>query len=224
MRPLTDDIPKPMVALAGRPLVDHVLDRLATAGIARAIVNVHYKPAPLLAHLEARIGTPRIEISDETKLLLDTGGGVTRVLGDIGRDPFLIHNSDTVWLETGVANLDRLIDAWNPARMDSLLLLADRAASIGYDGRGDFHLAADASLQRRGKAETSPYVFAGVSIADPAMFADAPTGPYSLNLPWDQAIARKRLFGVVMDGLWMHVGTPQALIEAEQRIANAARR
>ena len=234
MRPLTDDIPKPMVRLAGRPMIDHVLDRLSAAGITRAIINVHYKPSPLLAHLQSR-AAPRIEISDETALLLDTGGGVTRALPNLGHDPFLIHNSDTVWLESGdvtgrsgagpdaTANLERLIAAWDAGRMDSLLLLADRAASIGYDGRGDFHLAADGALQRRGKTETTPYVFAGVSIAHPRLFEGAPDGPYSLNRVWDTAIAAGRLHGIVLEGLWMHVGSPAALLEAEERIADAVR-
>ena len=223
MRPLTDEIPKPLVRLAGRPLIDHVLDRLGQAGVERAIVNVHYKPAPLLAHLQRRQRAPRIEISDETDLLLDTGGGVARALGSIGADPVIIHNSDTVWIERGSANLARLIAAWDPARMDSLLLLADSAASIGYDGRGDFQRAADGAVVRRAKTETAPYVFAGVSIAAPHMFEGAPAGPFSLNVLWDRTIARGRLHGIVLDGLWMHVGTPQALLEAEERIANAAR-
>ena len=236
MRPLTDDIPKPMVRLAGRPLIDHVLDRLSAAGITRAVVNVHYKPSPLLSYLQGR-AAPRIEISDETALLLDTGGGVTRALSRLGHDPFLIHNSDTVWLETNTVagrsgagpdasatlNLERLIAAWDADRMDSLLLLADRAASIGYDGRGDFHLAADGALQRRGKTESAPYVFAGVSIAHPRLFGGAPDGAYSLNRVWDTAIAAGRLYGIVLEGLWMHVGSPAALLEAEERIADAVR-
>ena len=223
MRPLTDHVPKPMVALAGRPLIDHVLDRLVTAGVERAVVNVHYKPEPLLAHLAGR-ATPRIVVSDETDALLDTGGGVARAMAKIGRDPFFIHNSDTVWLESAaVANLERMIAAWNTDTMDSLLLLASCAASIGYDGRGDFHLAGDGTLRRRGTLETSPYVFAGVSIAHPRIMDGAPAGAFSLNAPWDHAIARGRLHGIVLDGLWMHVGTPAALIEAEERIAHAAR-
>ena len=229
MRPLTNDVPKPMVRLGGRPLIDHVLDRLGAVGVERALVNVHYKPAPLVAHLQTRQRPPRIEISDETDALLETGGGVSRALARLGSDPFIIHNSDTVWIEAenakdanaeaGNANLERLIAAWDPARMDCLLLLADRAASIGYDGRGDFKLDADGVLQRRG-TDASPFVFAGVSIWQPALFADAPEGAYSLNLLWDRAIARQRLHGIVLDGLWMHVGTPDALVEAEGRIAH----
>lgn len=218
MRPLTDDRPKPMVALAGRPLIDHVLDRLVAAGIERAVVNVHYKADVLTAHLQARV-RPRIELSDERTLLLDTGGGVVRALPMLGTDPFLIHNSDTVWIENGVSNLDRLMRAWDPLRMDSLLLLAEQRSSIGYDGRGDFRRAADGGLTRRPRDEISPHVFAGISIAHPRMFNDAPDGAFSLNVLWDRAIAKGRLFGIVLDGLWMHVGTPASVIEAEQRIA-----
>jgi N-acetyl-alpha-D-muramate 1-phosphate uridylyltransferase len=227
MRPLTNDVPKPMVVLDGRPLIDHVLERLASAGIERAIVNVHYKPLPLRAHLQGK-RAPIISISDETGELLDTGGGVVRAItrfpSEIGAEPFFIHNSDTVWLEPRASNLDRMIAAWKPDRMDSLLLLAAQSDSIGYDGYGDFHLALDGTLKRRTKTESTPFVFAGVSIAHPRMFEQPPDGPFSLNILWDAAIARGRVFGIVLDGLWMHVGTPQALIEAEERMAHAAGR
>lgn len=218
MRPLTDDKPKPMVALAGRPLIDHVLDRLAAAGITRAVVNVHYKAEVLLTHLEARTA-PRITISDERGLLLDTGGGVVNARASIGEAPFIIHNSDTVWLEQGVSNIERLIGTWDPERMDSLLLLAERARSISYDGAGDFELAADGRLARRHKGQNVPHVFAGVSVAHPQMLDGAPHGPFSLNVLWDRAMAAGRLYGIVLDGSWMHVGTPQALDEAEEAIA-----
>ena len=219
MRPLTDDRPKPMVHLAGRPLVDHVLDRLAAAGVTRAVVNVHYKAAVLLDHLAHR-RDPAITISDERDLLLDTGGGVVRALPLLGAEPFFIHNSDTVWIERSVSNLDCLIGAWNPAAMDSLLLLAKRERSIGYDGSGDFDLGRNGTLTRRQKGASSPYVFAGVSIAQPRLLDGSPAGPFSLNVAWDRAIAAGRLFGVVLDGLWMHVGTPQALAEAGERIVH----
>lgn len=219
MRPLTDDLPKPMVRLAGRPLIDHVLDRLAEAGVSRAVVNVHYKAEVLLQHLEART-MPQIVIADERAQLLDTGGGVAAARDAIGHDPFFIHNSDTVWLEQGTANLDNMIRTWDPGRMDSLLLLASLEASIGYDGAGDFELTADGRLERRAAGTRAAYVFAGVSIAHPRLLEDAPRGPFSLNLQWNRAIDARRLYGVVLDGLWMHVGTPQALAEAEERIAD----
>jgi MurNAc alpha-1-phosphate uridylyltransferase len=222
MRPLTDDKPKPMVALAGRPLIDHVLERLAESGITEAVVNVHYKADVLLAHLAQRTH-PHISISDERGELLETGGGVVKAQALLGPRPFLIHNSDTVWLERGVANVSRLIEAWDPQRMDSLLLLAERARSIGYDGQGDFDPGADGLLARRRPGTETSYVFAGVSIAHPRLMKGAPSGAFSLNVLWDRAIANGRLYGIVLDGLWMHVGTPEALIEAEERIAQHGR-
>ena len=221
MRHLTADRPKPMVPLGGLLLIDHVLDRLAAAGVSRAVVNVHYKAEVLMAHLRTR-ARPRIVISDERAQLLDTGGGVVAARGMIGADPFFIHNSDTVWMER-IANLDRMIEAWDAARMDGLLLLADRAASIGYDGAGDFTLRGDGRIARRPSGMEVPHVFAGVSIAHPRLLDGAPAGAFSLNVPWDRAIAAGRLYGVVLDGLWMHVGTPEAVTEAEERIAHADR-
>lgn len=223
MRPLTDDKPKPMVPLAGRPLIDHVLDRLADAGIDTAVVNLHYKPDGLRAHLASRT-RPRIVLSDETDALLDTGGGVTKALPLLGDGPFLIHNSDTVWTEGLGSNITRLIDAWDPARMDSLLLLAPTVRSLGYDGRGDFAMDTLGHLRRRQAKEVVPYAFAGVSIATAGLFDGAPAGAFSLNLLWDRAIAANRLFGVRMDGTWMHVGDPSALAEAEAHIARQERR
>lgn len=218
MRPLTDDRPKPMVALQGRPLIDHVLDRLAAAGLAEAVVNVHYRADVLLAHLAQRT-RPHITISDESDALLDTGGGVVRALPLLGPAPFLIHNSDTVWHERNVSNIDRLIGAWRPDAMDSLLLLARIDRSIGYDGPGDFDLEPDGRLARRAKDARTPYVFAGVSIAHPRLFDGAPVGAFSLNLVWDRAISAGRLHGIVLDGFWMHVGTPHSLDEAERILA-----
>ncbi len=222
MRPLTEHRPKPMLALAGKTLIDHVLDRLLAVGIGRAIVNVHYQADQLLEHLSQRLA-PQIEISDERSQLLDTGGGVKRVLGRIGSDPFLIHNTDSVWLEAGQSpNLVRLLSAWRDRQMDSLLLLARRDTSLGYVGAGDFHIDDDGRLIRRTGSATSQHVFAGVSIAHPRLFAGTPDGPFSLNLVWDRAIARGRLYGIELEGRWMHVGTPQALAEAEALIAAGA--
>lgn len=215
MRPLTNDIPKPMVAFQGRPLIDHVLDRLAAAGIAEAVVNVHYQPLPLERHLKTR-KQPRVRISDERGVLLDTGGGVVRALPLLGSDPFLIHNSDSVWEEGIGSNLDRLIAAWDDSRMDSLMLLALGSRSLGYDGHGDFTMDADGRLRRREEGREAPFVFAGVSIAHPRLFEGAPDGAFSLNSLWDRAIDRDRLFGVRLEGTWMHIGTPEALAEAER--------
>lgn len=219
MRPLTDLVPKPLVRLGGRPLIDHVLDRLAAAGITHAIVNVHYLADKLEAHLAAR-NRPHITISDERGTLLDTGGGLVRALPLIGPEPFLIHNCDSIWLEGPLSNIDKLIDAWDAERMDALLLLASTTYCLGYDGTGDFDMAADGRLKRRREGTVTPFVFTGVSIAHPRLMAGESERCFSLNAPWDRAIERGRLFGVRLDGFWMHVGTPQALDEAEQWLAH----
>jgi MurNAc alpha-1-phosphate uridylyltransferase len=217
MLPLTKDIPKPMVRLKGRTLIDHVLDRIAAAGVSRAVVNVHYCADKLEAHLTQR-KQPEILISDERQQLLDTGGGVTRALPLLGPEPFLIHNSDSVWIEGVGSNLERLFSFWNPETMDSVMLLASAATSLGYDGAGDFAMDKDGRLIRRGERQMAPFVFTGVSIAHPRMFEGAPQGPFSMNRLWDAAIDNGRLFGIRLDGLWMHVGTPEALVEAERWI------
>ncbi|MCC7252889.1 nucleotidyltransferase family protein [Hyphomicrobium sp.] len=221
MRPLTDTMPKPLVPLNGKPLLDHVLDRLAVGGIKRAVVNVHHFADQIEAHLASRV-KPAITISDERGQLLDTGGGVVKALPLLGRAPFLIHNSDSVWIDGVGSNIARLATAFEPKRMDSLLLLALGAASLGYDGHGDFVMAQDGLLERRGERREAPFVFTGVSIAHPRLFENAPKGRFSLNVLWDRAIERKRLFGVRLDGMWMHVGTPQSVDEAERWIARAA--
>lgn len=218
MRPLTNDRPKPLVVLRGRTLLDHVLDRLAAAGIERAVVNVHYKGEQIIEHVAART-SPAICISDERDALLDTGGGVVRALPLIGAQPFIIHNSDSTWLEGIGSNLARLIQAFDPDRMDSLMLLAATSASLGYEGPGDFAMDQMGTLRRRREREIVPFAFTGVSIAHPRLFASAPDGAFSLNRMWDRAIADGRLFGLRLQGLWMHVGTPEALADAEGRLA-----
>jgi MurNAc alpha-1-phosphate uridylyltransferase len=216
MRPLTLRMPKPLVPLAGRPLLDHVLDRLAAVGVTTAIVNVHYLPDQLEAHLAGRKGKPpQTLVSDERGVLLDTGGGAKKALPLLGRGPFFIHNADSVWSEGAAPALTRMLRKWNPGVMDCLLLLAPTATSIGYAAKGDFSMAPDGRLSRRGKSEVVPFAFAGVSLCDERLFKDAPDGRFSLNLLWDRALAKGKLYGVRLDGRWMHVGTPDALAEAE---------
>ena len=218
MRPMTDTLPKPLVTLAGRALIDHVLDRLSDACVERAIVNVHYLADQIETHIANR-KAPKILISDERAVLRDTGGGVRYALSHFGDAPFLIHNSDSVWIEHGAPVLQTMQSAWNPHPMDSLMLIAPSATSLGYDGRGDFWMDEAGCLSRPGKGEAAPYVFAGVSIAKPQMFDNTPDTPFSLNTLWDRSIAQGRLYGVILDGLWMHVGTPDALADAELAIA-----
>jgi N-acetyl-alpha-D-muramate 1-phosphate uridylyltransferase len=217
MRPLTDDKPKPLVPLAGRPLLDHVLDRLCVAGVTRAIVNVHYMPEMIETHLARRV-RPEILISDERPQILDTGGAVQNALAALGTAPFFVHNSDSVWIERNGSTLRRMMDAWDDDTMDSLLLLAPAATSTGYDGRGDYGLDGEGRPHRRRDGETVPFVFTGVSINHPRLFQNAPGGRFSILRLWDEAESAKRLAAIQLDGLWMHVGTPEALAEAEERL------
>jgi MurNAc alpha-1-phosphate uridylyltransferase len=215
-------LPKPLVPLKGKALLDHVLDRHVEAGTERVVINVHHKADLILAHLEGR-RAPRIEISDERDKLLDTGGGVKRALPRLGAGPFLIHNSDSVWIEGVGSNLGRLIEAWDDARMDCLLLLAPASQSLGYQGRGDFAFGADGRIRRRrAEQEMVPFAFAGVSVAHPRLFDGSPEGAFSLNLVWDKAIAAGRAFGLRMEGTWMHVGSGDALVQAERQLTLAA--
>lgn len=217
MRPLTDTMPKPMVKVAGKPLVDHVLDRLVDVGVTRAVVNAHYLADVLIAHLKER-ARPEIVISDERGTLLDTGGGVVKALPSLGTAPFYHLNSDTIWIEGVEPNLKRLADIFDPAAMDALLLLAPTTGSIGYLGRGDYFLGADSRLQKRGERDVAPYVYAGAAIFSPALFANAPAGAFSLTQLFARAEAQGRLHGLRMEGLWMHVGTPDAIAAAENAI------
>jgi N-acetyl-alpha-D-muramate 1-phosphate uridylyltransferase len=214
-------LPKPLVVLNGKPLLDRVLDRLAEAGVRQAVVNVHHKADAIEAHLKQR-RVPAIVISDERQVLLDTGGGVKRALPLLGADPFLIHNADSVWIEGVGFNLERLMAAWDGARMDCLMLLALTSGSHGYQGRGDFAFESDGRIRRRrGEQEVVPFAFTGVSIAHPRMFEASPDDAFSLNVLWSRAIAAGRAYGVRMDGVWMHVGTPEALAQAEQCLNGA---
>lgn len=221
MRPLTDHKPKPMVEVAGKMLIDRVLDKLAEAGAERAIVNVHYFADLLEAHLAQRT-SPAIEISDERDVLLDTGGGVVRALPKLGGAPFFSVNSDTIWIEGATPNFIRLGEAFDADKMDVLLLLAPSAGAIGYHGRGDFHMDADGKLTRRGENEVAPFVFAGAAVLTPKVFGDAPRGAFSLNRTFDSVAATGRLYGLRLDGLWMHVGSPDAIAQAEDAIRAAS--
>ena len=217
MRPLTDRMPKPLVAVGGKALIDHVLDRLADAGVERAVVNVHYLADQIERHLAGR-KQPQIVISDEREKLLDTGGGVVKALGKLGTEPFFHVNSDTIWIDGVKPNLERLAERFDPASMDALLLLAPAATSIGYSGRGDFVMLPDGRLERRGEREVVPFVYAGAAILTPTLFAGAPEGAFSLTRLFDRAPEAGRLHGLRLEGVWMHVGTPEAIAEAEDAI------
>jgi N-acetyl-alpha-D-muramate 1-phosphate uridylyltransferase len=223
MAPAANGLPKPLVRLGGKALIDHALDRLAEAGVARAVVNVHHQADLIEKHVQGR-QKPAIEISDERAALLDTGGGVKKALGRLGPGSFLIHNADSVWIEGVGSNLARLAGAWNEVGMDCLMLLAPAAASHGYQGRGDFALESDGRIRRRRvEQELVPFAFTGVSVAHPRLFEASPDGAFSLNLVWSRAIAVARAYGVRMDGVWMHVGSPEALAEAERCLSGVLR-
>jgi N-acetyl-alpha-D-muramate 1-phosphate uridylyltransferase len=221
MHPLTDNMPKPLIKVAGKPLIDHVLDRLAEAGVARAVINVHHFAEQMQRHLAAR-ARPQIVISDERGLLLGTGGGVKKALPHLSDAPFFHVNSDTLWIDGVKPNLRRLADAFDAQAMDALLLLAPTAGSIGYSGRGDFTMAPDGALQKRGERAVAPFVYAGAAIFSPALFADAPAGEFPLTLLFDRAEQAGRLHGLRLEGLWMHVGTPDAVALAEAAIKASA--
>ncbi|MFW2343006.1 N-acetylmuramate alpha-1-phosphate uridylyltransferase MurU [Brevundimonas sp.] len=222
MRPLTDDRPKALVEVGGHALIDHVLDRLAEAGVARAVVNVHWFADRLEAHLAARGRGPEITISDERAELLETGGGLKKAMPLLGSDPVFVANIDSVWTDRGDA-LAELSALWDPERMDAVLLLARREGAVGFEGGGDFFLGDDGQLTFRGEAAEAPYAYMGVHICRPGYVADGPDGPFSLSGLWRRSAAEGRLFGCVLDGDWMHVGDPGARDEAEARLAREAR-
>ena len=217
MRPLTDRMPKPLVSVAGKPLIDHVLDRLVQANVARAVVNVHYMAEQIERHLGHRTA-PRITISDERGLLLGTGGGIYKALPQLGEAPFYLINSDTIWVDGVTPNLTRLAAGFDPAAMDALLLLAPTTGSISYHGRGDFTMLPDGRLQKRGEREVAPFVYAGAAILAPALFTNPPPEAFALTDMFARAADKGRLHGLRLEGRWMHVGTPEAIGEAEAAI------
>jgi N-acetyl-alpha-D-muramate 1-phosphate uridylyltransferase len=215
MRPLTDKMPKPLVQVAGRALLDHVLDKLGAAGVSEAIVNVHYLPDQIIDHVASR-KRPHVVISDERDSVLGTGGGVVKALPLLGDTPFFHVNADTMWIDGVRPNLTRLAEAFDPTRMDILLLMAPTASSIGYGGSGDYAMLPDGALRKRKEHQVVPFVYAGVAVMSPSIFADAPAGEFSLTKMFDRANAQERLFGLRLDGVWMHVGTPDAVQAAEE--------
>jgi MurNAc alpha-1-phosphate uridylyltransferase len=218
MRPLTDDRSKALVEVGGRALVDHVLDRLAAGGISRAVVNVHYFADRLESHLKART-RPTIAISDERAELLETGGGLKKARPLLGDEPVVVANIDSVWIEPGLGAVDRLLAAWDPEAMDVLLMVVPLERASGFDGPGDFTMDLDGRLTFRGEAPSAPLAYMGLHIAKPQLVDAEPDGPFSLARVWRRLAEDGRLFGVVFDGFWMHVGDPAARDVAEARLA-----
>ena len=215
MKPITDHTPKPLVPLAGRPLIDHAIDRLIAAGVKRVVVNTHYKAEMIHAHLAKRHDVA-ITFSHETELL-DTGGGVKKALPHLG-EAFFVLNADVFWLNAKVPALERLARAWDPARLDALMLVQRTVTALGYDGPGDFLVDPMGRVRRRGEREVAPYLFAGIEILSQKFFEDAPEGAFSLNKLWNRAMEADRLMALIHDGEWFHVGTPQGLADTEERL------
>ena len=219
MRPITDTLPKPLVSISGRTLLDRGLDSLAAAGVETAVVNVHHLSGQIVAHVAAR-RAPGIVISDESGGLLDSAGGIVKALPELGAEPFYILNADTFWIDRGEPNLTRLALAWDGAKMDILLMLADLQSATGHTGGTDFLVDGDGAL-RRAAGDPSGLIYAGAAIIHPRIFGNAPSGPLSLNRYFDSAIADRRLFGIQMRGSWITVGTPDAIPLAESAVARA---
>lgn len=219
MRPLTNDLPKPLVRVHGKPLIDHVIDRLVSAGVEVVVVNIHHHAEQLKSHL-ARRKDVQIRISEETDAILGTGGGIFNVLGQFEGEPFFVHNSDSIWVEGYARALPRMIARWDSQKMDALLLAAPLVTAMGYDGPGDFVMDADGHLSRLPEQRLSPFAYPGVQIVHPRLFDGCAPGVFSINPLWDKAIERGRLFGMRLDGVWMHVGTPDALTRAEAYLAD----
>lgn len=214
MRPLTDTTPKPLIKLSGKAMIDHLLDALAAAGVRRAIVNVHWLADLVEAHLAARRDMD-ILISDERDELLETGGALAKARGLLGSDPVLILNTDAMWGPCDGEPIRSLAEAYDPTRMDELLLLADTGRQIGYHGAGDFFLDTEGALTRRGEAESAPWAYAGIRIANPEKFDGLPVEKFSANRIWQPMIEAGRLHGLPLDRFWLHVGDPRALGDAE---------
>jgi MurNAc alpha-1-phosphate uridylyltransferase len=221
LRPITDTLPKPLVSIAGRTLLDRGLDALAAAGVEKAVVNVHHFPDQIRRHVTGR-SAPRITISDESDVLLDSAGGIVKALPELGADPFYILNADTFWIDRAGSNLERLALAWDAARMDILVMLADPVHATGHSKGTDFLIDGKGQLARANDAPDG-LIYAGAAILQPRIFAGAVAEPHSLNLYFDRAIAAGRLYGMKMDGHWITVGTPDAIPLAEQAVAAAAR-
>lgn len=220
MRPLTATRPKPLVKVAGRPLMDHALERLEAAGIERVIVNVHYLPDTIIAHMKARKSSMEVLISDERDKLLETGGGLMKAAALLGDEPFLCANSDNLWVDGPRDSIAMLADLWDDARMDALLLVVPHARANCHGGPGDFHMAADGRLSRRKPCHIAPFVFTGVQIMSPRLLTDPPGDVFSTNVFWNRAIEAGRLYGASHQGLWFDVGTPRAIPMVETIIGN----
>lgn len=215
MRPLTEVRPKPLVEVAGKPLIDHVLDKLEQAGVAKAVVNVHYLPEMLEAHLSGR-AAPQVTISDEREILLETGGGMAMALAaGLLPDPFFAVNADNLWIDGPCDVFHELSGAWDPARMDALLLLVPHTGAHNFRGKGDFTMDAHGRLSRRRSGRIAPFIYTGVQLVSHRLLRDVPAGPFSTNILWNRAMEEGRLYGARFTGEWFEVGDPAAIAPTE---------
>src|SRR5688572_25092345 len=221
MRPLTATRPKPLIEVNGKPLIDHVFDKLRAAGVTKAVVNVHYLADVLEAHLGAKADGVAVTISDERELLLETGGGLVRAAPMIECDPFFAINSDNFWVDGPTDTLRLLASHWDEQAMDALLLLVPHARAYNHRGLGDFHMDRFGRLQRRNRSKVAPYVFTGIQLVSKRLLRDAPEGSFSTNILWNRAIGEGRCFGAVHQGLWFDVGTPASVRATESALVDA---
>ena len=221
MRPLTATKPKPLIQVSGKALLDHVLEKLGAAGVRKVVVNVHYLADALESHLASRAHGLEVVISDERKLLMETGGGLVRAAPLIDCDPFLALNSDNLWIDGPADTIKLLASQWDDSRMDALLLLVPQARALNHRGMGDFHMDRAGRIRRRERSHVAPFVFTGIQMVSKRLLRDAPDGPFSTNLLWDRAIEAGRAFGAVHQGLWFDVGTPQSIPMTEAALENA---
>ncbi|MFN4357661.1 nucleotidyltransferase family protein [Sphingopyxis alaskensis] len=219
MRPLTATRPKPLVRIAGKPLIDHSLDRIEAAGIGHVVVNVHYLADALEAHLAAQKRRFTIAISDERGQLLETGGGMVKALPLLTGDPILIVNSDNIWTDGPQDSIRHLARHWDDAGMDALLLVIRQARATGHRGRGDFHMDPAGRLSRRKPGRIAPFVYTGIQLVSRRLLDGAPDGPFSTNILWDRAIAAERLYGLSHMGQWFDVGTPASIAPTEAALS-----
>jgi len=221
MRPLTATRPKPLIEVAGQSLLDHLLERLRAAGVEKAVVNVHYLADAVEAHLKKNAHGLEIRISDERGLLLETGGGMVKALPLIDADPFLVVNSDNLWIDGPADTLKLLASHWDGKKMDALLLLVPHARASNHGGRGDFHMDRTGRLRRRQRSYVAPFVYTGIQMVSKRLLEGAPDGPFSTNVLWDKAMEEGRCFGAVHQGLWFDVGTPQSIKATELILEDA---
>lgn len=214
LRPLTETVPKPLLEVDGRPLIDHVLDRLRAGGVRSVVVNAFYLADQLEGHLAGRQDID-IKVLRETQLL-GVGGGLASALPSLGQDRFLAANADTLWLDGPVPVFKRLAQIWNDAAMDALLLMQPAAKAVGEEGMGDFFLDPAGRVVSRGHGQVAPYYYAGLQVLHPRLFREAPPAPFKMTRLWDRALEAGRLWGMVHDGPWFHVNTPEALATARE--------